>query len=393
MPKSSRRKDSKGRVLKTGESERKGSYVGYQYRFTDPITRKRVTIYAKTLNELREKEKEIDSLKTMGVSYISGNTSFLAIVEQYVKTKRNCRYNTVKNYQYVVKKISNSPIASLAIRDLKRSHLKNWYLELQENGASSGTVNMIHKVVRGACSAAMDDLLIPYNPALFSLSFLRNTTKSKPAMLPEQQKQFLDFLYASKRWKKRAFMIELLLCSGLRISELCGLRFEDVDFKAQRLSITHQLLRERTGRFYISQLKTSAGNRIIPMSDKLCAHFQEFIHSPDYVKTDMVVDGYSGFIFATKNHKPLYQVCAGRDFLRIVDDYNSNYPSNPLPPNFSLHSLRHTFITNIVNGGVSIKSAQYLAGHSDVQITLNVYADVNVEQACDELLSLYQSLD
>ena len=48
MPKSSRRKDSKGRVLKTGESERKGSYVGYQYRFTDPITQKRVTIYAKT---------------------------------------------------------------------------------------------------------------------------------------------------------------------------------------------------------------------------------------------------------------------------------------------------------------------------------------------------------
>lgn len=102
MPKSSRRKDSKGRVLKTGESERKGSYVGYQYRFTDPITRKRVTIYAKTLNELRE--KEIDSLKTMGVSYISGNTSFLAIAEQYVKTKRNCSYNTVKKHEYVVKK-------------------------------------------------------------------------------------------------------------------------------------------------------------------------------------------------------------------------------------------------------------------------------------------------
>ena len=47
MPKSSRRKDSKGRVLKTGESERKGSYVEYQYRFTDPITQKRVTYMLK----------------------------------------------------------------------------------------------------------------------------------------------------------------------------------------------------------------------------------------------------------------------------------------------------------------------------------------------------------
>ena len=392
MPKSSRRKDSKGRVLKTGESERKGSYVGYQYRFTDSITQKRVTVYAKTLNELREKEKEIASLKTLGVSYLSGSISFLSIVEQYIETKRNRSYNTIQNYKYAVKNIANSPIASLSVRDLKRSHLKNWYLKLQENGAGSGKIRMIHTVVRGACQAALDDLLIPYNPALFSLSFLKNTAKHKPAMLPEQQKHFLEFLYTSKRWKKRAFIVELLLCTGMRISELCGLRFKDVDFKSQKLSINHQLLRERSGRFYISPPKTNAGSRIIPMSDKLCAHFQEFIQSPDYLKTDMIVDGYSGFIFAIKTNKPLYQIYAGIEFSRMVNDYNSNYPSNPLPPNFSLHSLRHTFITNIVNGGVSIKSAQYLAGHSDAQMTLNVYADANAQQACDELSSLHQKL-
>lgn len=171
MPKSSRRKDSKGRVLKAGESERKGSYVRYQYRFTDPTTHKRVTLYAKTLNELREKEKEIDSFKTLGVSYLSSSISFLSIVEQYIEMKRNCRYNTRQMYKYAAKDISNSPIASLAIRDLKKSHLKRWYLELQESGASFSKVRSIHSVVRGACQAAMDDLLIPYNPALFSLSF------------------------------------------------------------------------------------------------------------------------------------------------------------------------------------------------------------------------------
>lgn len=213
-------------------------------------------------------------------------------------------------------------------------------------------------------------------------------------MLPEQQKHFLEFLYTSKRWKKWAFMVELLLYTGMRISELCGLRFEDVDFKTQRLSINHQLLKEKNGRLYISQPKTDAGNRMIPMFDKLCAHFQEFIQSPDYVKTDAVVDGYSGFIFAIKANKPLYQSYAGNKFRQMVEDYNSSHTSNPLPPNFTLHSLRHTFITNIVNSGVSIKSAQYLAGHSTVQTTLNIYADSNTQQACDELLSLYQkSLD
>lgn len=78
----------------------------------------------------------------------------------------------------------------------------------------------------------------------------------------------------------------------------------------------------------------------------------------------------------------------------MVNDYNSNHPSDSLPLNFTLHSLRHTFITNIVNGGVSVKSAQYLAGHSNAQVTLDVYADSNVQQTCDELSSLYRkSLD
>ena len=97
MPKSSRRKDSKGRVLKTGESERKGSYVGYQYRFTDPITRKRVTIYAKTLNELREKEKRLYDMKThqererknnpYRAEYEYINYDRKRIEEEYLKTK------------------------------------------------------------------------------------------------------------------------------------------------------------------------------------------------------------------------------------------------------------------------------------------------------------------
>ena len=104
MPKSSRRKDSKGRVLKTGESERRGSYVGYQYRFTDPATHKRVTLYAKTLNELREKEKEMFSLQSQGISYALGCESFLSIVQQYIELKVNLSYNSKNAYQVGLKK-------------------------------------------------------------------------------------------------------------------------------------------------------------------------------------------------------------------------------------------------------------------------------------------------
>ena len=96
---SQKRKDNKGRVLKTGESQRKD--LIYQYRYTD-IRGKRQTIYAPDLQTLRAKEKEISCFLNDGTDYAGGEITVLRLVERYVNLKRGVRYNTKVGYNFVL---------------------------------------------------------------------------------------------------------------------------------------------------------------------------------------------------------------------------------------------------------------------------------------------------
>ena len=84
------RKDQKGRVLKTGESQRKDGI--YQYRYTD-VRGKRQTVYAPDLKSLREKEKELQKSFYFEVDYTKGNITVLELVQKYLNLSLHCKCN------------------------------------------------------------------------------------------------------------------------------------------------------------------------------------------------------------------------------------------------------------------------------------------------------------
>ena len=94
---SEKRKDHKGRILRTGERQRKD--LIYQYRYTD-IRGKRQTIYSSDLKELREKEKEIQRQLDDGVDYAAGNITVIALLERYISLKQGVRYNNQSRLQF-----------------------------------------------------------------------------------------------------------------------------------------------------------------------------------------------------------------------------------------------------------------------------------------------------
>ena len=94
-----KRKDNKGRVLKTGESQRKD--LIYQYRYRD-CRGKRKTIYASTLQELRQKEKEIQKQVDDGIDYEAGQITVIELLEKYISLKKGVRYNTQVGYNFVL---------------------------------------------------------------------------------------------------------------------------------------------------------------------------------------------------------------------------------------------------------------------------------------------------
>ena len=87
-----KRKDSKGRIFKPGESQRKNGT--YQFRYTD-IYGKRQCLYAKTLDDLREKEAEIVKSLNCGLDYSEGNITLIELVERYFKIIGEIEYNTI----------------------------------------------------------------------------------------------------------------------------------------------------------------------------------------------------------------------------------------------------------------------------------------------------------
>ena len=94
-----KRKDNKGRLLRTGESQRKD--LTYMYRYTD-MRGKRQCVYADDLNKLREKEKKIQLDTLQGLDISGGGITVLELVERYVGLRRNVRYNTTVGYNFVL---------------------------------------------------------------------------------------------------------------------------------------------------------------------------------------------------------------------------------------------------------------------------------------------------
>lgn len=128
---SEKRKDNKGRILRTGESQRKD--LIYQYRYTD-IRGKRQTIYSSDLKDLWEKEKIIQKQIDEGIDYAAGAITVIALLERYISLKQGVRYNTKVGYNFVLNLIKKEDFGYRQIRDIKVSDAQKWIMKLHRTG-------------------------------------------------------------------------------------------------------------------------------------------------------------------------------------------------------------------------------------------------------------------
>ena len=111
------------------------------------------------------------------------------------------------------------------------------------------------------------------------------------------------------------------------------------------------------------------------------------------IACNVVIDGYTDFIFVNREGGTFYQGTLNKAIRRIIRDCNDEVvqkgEENPvLLPHFSCHSLRHTFTTRMCEAGVNIKVIQDTLGHADISTTLNIYADVTKELKREEFAGL-----
>lgn len=370
-----KRKDNKGRTLREGESQRKnGSYC---YRYFDQ-NKKRKSIYANTLQSLREKESKIKRDMAANPESYDDETTVGALIDRYFSLKRKLKAHSIDNYTRAIKKIHDDPFGKLKICSIRVSDAKSWYISLHEKGYKRNTIGIIDNILKPAFDMAVSDDLIKKNPFNFGLaSLLPDDSAGRVALTEEQQKAYLEF---AKQDGKCYNEIAILLGTGMRIGELYGLTLSDIDFESRRISVNKQLMYVKIGDHCercISEPKSKSGIRTIPMTNAVYDALCSAIESRRNIKNEPVIAGYSGFIFISRKGKP-HNAKHLEYYMRkiqpqIEKQFGGNFPKT------TPHVLRHTFCTNAQKRGLDIKSLQYIMGHSSISPTLNIYSHADYE--------------
>ena len=367
-----KRKDRNGRVLKTGENQRKNGT--YDYRYTDSYGKVRC-IYAKTLEDLRKKEATIQRDLADGIDYAAGEISVADLVDRYMSLKRDIGHNTKRAYGTVINRIKESEFGQMKVRNVKLSDAKRFYIDLHDTGSKRNTISIYHSVLRPTFEMAVDDDMIRKNPFKFKVAdIIPDDAVKRTALTKQQQENYLRFIQENGQDNYYDDIV-ILMGTGLRVSELYGLTKKDVDFKKRLIFIDHQLCRTAEKPYFVKSPKTSSGVRCIPMSDVVYMALKRVAVNRQSPTVELLVDGYSGFLFLDKAGMPKVAMHL-ENYMRGMQKKMERIYGKSFP-RVTPHVLRHTFCTNMQRAGIDVKSLQYLMGHSNVSVTLDVYTHVD----------------
>ena len=141
------------------------------------------------------------------------------------------------------------------------------------------------------------------------------------------------------------------------------------------------------GRYYVEKTRTRSGRRYLPMTDEVYESLRTIVRNrPDLAK-EPEDDGYSGFLVIDKKQQPKVVLHIENEIRWALKRFRKLHPDIGLP-HITPHVFRHTFCTNMANAGMDVKNLQYLMGHSDVGVTLNIHTHSSYDHAAYQLLKL-----
>lgn len=391
-----KRKDNKGRLLKTGESQRKDGRYAYKYQDksgkskflyswrltdTDPVPKGK-----RFCRSLRDLERDLQRDLMDGIDSSGKKMLLWQLYEKHNALKPNVRQSTETGRKYLMDILKSDTLGNMSIEAIKPSDTKEWAIRMKKNGYSYQTINNYKRSLKACFYTAINDDLVRKNPFNWNLSdVLEDDTIHKTALTDEQVNALLSFLQIDDVYKKYYNAIVVLLYTGLRISELCGLTTSDIDFEKGFIQVNHQINYDK-GKYSINEPKTDSGIREIPMLEPVRKALLDEIKGRIDVQ-QILIDGYSDFVFLNQKSLPMYAHCYSNAFFSLIKKYNKYHKGNELPL-ITPHTLRHTFCTNMANKKITPNTLQYIMGHKNITMTLGYYTHGTAQSAMAEMLSI-----
>ena len=328
------------------------------------------SVYADSYREVKEKRQRV--LLSPRRRQPSVQLSVDALLERWLMHVRyQVKKSTYLKYEGLYRNHIHPEIGSVPLTAVSRELLERFAENRRFKGSRKGgelsvkTVNDILVVLGLAFSYVGEQ----YGLSMPKIFFLREEKKEARVLSPaEQEALTLELLSAMDLFK---FGVLLTLHTGIRIGELCALRWDDVTENCLVVNKTMQRLRSADGKteIVIDSPKSATSNRTVPIPSFLCPYVEEFRRD-------------SGYVIRTSKRPHSEPRAVQQKFHRITRRLGWE--------DVTFHTLRHTFATRCVEVGFDIKTLSEILGHADVKTTLNryVHSSFVLKQKNMEKLSL-----
>lgn len=362
-------KSLNGKELGKGISQRKDGI--YQGRFVNRFG-KRKTIYATSLKEIRQKLRDEEYEDEKCINVVQKDITLDEWYSVWMDTcKKNCRASTKETYALHYRRIK----AALGWRKLTSLNLVIMQQALNELDSDNRRKNS-KKILVDMLDKAIDSDLLVKNVAKQLNTVISKEEKKERRVLTRKETEI--FLTAAEG----TFYCNLYVVAletGMRIGELMGLQWSDIDFNKKVLRVRRSLCYFSKDGKYIFEwhdTKTHNSKRLIPLTKKAIAVLkqQKLVRQKIFLEhVADALDEYKDLVFVTKNNRPtqqfIVQECIDVTMRRIRKEY-------PEFERVSPHCFRHTFATRAIENGMQPKSLQKLLGHKSLQITMDLYCHV-----------------
>ena len=375
-------KSLKGKELGKGISQRKDGL--YQARFTDRFG-KRQTMYAKTYNEAVQILRNAQYENEKEINVVTKDVTLDEWYEIWMNTcKGNCRSSTKESYATHYKCVKDElgwrKLTSLNLIMMQKA-INNLCSDNARKNSKKILVDMLEK--------AIDSNLLTKNVAKQINTVLTNEeAKERKVLTIGETELFLKQAISTYYYN----LFVLALETGMRIGELCGLQWSDIDFDKKIINVNHTMCYFSKQGKYVFELhdtKTKRGKRKIPLTKTAIRvlKMQKFQKQQLIFKGKIAEEQYQDLVFVTKNNKPtqqfLIQECMNLIFKHLIE-YNGEFDY------FSPHTFRHTFATRAIENGMQPKTLSKILGHSTLQMTMDLYCHVTEDTLFEEMKKMEQ---
>ena len=280
----------------------------------------------------------------------------------YVKT--NCTLRTAVGYQGNIDRYIIPAIGRTAVQNLSRIQIEAIYAGMLERGLSHTTILHVHRVLKEMLNHAVGDDLIAKNPAVGARP-PRGEKKQMDMWDVPTIHRFLD----ESQGTRYGHIFEFAISTGMRRSEICGLKWGAVDLVGGRLEVVATLQQIPGHGLVTGAPKTKRSRRNIALAPATVALLQVVQGTQQLAKLETgPLWQEIGYVFTQADGSPVQPDILTKNFRSMVREL-------AMPP-LSFHGLRHAFATMALQAGMNPKIVSEALGHSSVTITLDTYSHV-----------------